>query len=391
MNRIRTIFNKELLDNLRDRRSLLSALFYPLLGPAILIGIFFAIGNVVSDQTEKPLDLPVVGAENAPNLIEFLRQANVVIQPAPTDAEAQVREGDLDVVLIVPEEYGAAFSAGEPAPVRLILDESRQSASPAIDRVRNLLSAYSNQIGRLRLVARGVNPLVIDVLAIETVDLSTPQSQVANLLNLVPYFIIFSIFMGGMYLAIDSTAGEKERGSLEPLLTTPATHAQLVLGKMSATLVFTFVAVVETVIGFIFGVNFLPLEEMIGVKISLTPQLALAILALTLPMMLLASALQMLVATATKGFKEAQTYLGFLPLIPAMPGMFLAFFPVKPDWWNMAIPTFGQQILINRLMRGETINPLHVTVNTLLTIVVAFLLTWVVIRLYGRERLVLVK
>ncbi|MFN8443393.1 MAG: ABC transporter permease [Caldilineaceae bacterium] len=391
MNRIRTVFNKELLDNLRDRRSLLSALLYPLLGPAILIGIFFAIANVISDQTEKPLDLPVIGAENAPNLMEFLRQSNVVIQPGPADPEAKVREGDLDVVLIVPKEYGAALSAGEPAPVRLVLDESRQSASSSIDRVRNLLSAFSNQIGRLRLAARGVSPLAIDVLAIETVDLATPQSQVANLLNLVPYFIIFSIFMGGMYLAIDSTAGEKERGSLEPLLTTPATHAQLVLGKMSATLVFTVIAVIETVIGFIFGVNFLPLEEMIGVKISLTPQLALGIVALTLPMMLLATALQMIVATATKGTKEAQTYLGFLPLIPAMPGMFLAFFPVKPAWWNMAIPTFGQQILINRLMRGEVIDPSFVAANTLVTLVVALLLVWVAIRLYGRERLVLVK
>lgn len=391
MNRIQTIFQKEITDNLRDRRSLLSALLYPLLGPAILIAIFYAIGNLANEQSEKPLDLPVIGAENAPNLVEFLRQANVAIQPPPADAEALVREGELDVVLVIPNGFGAALTSGEPAPVRLILDESRQSASQSIDRVRTLLGAYNNQIGRMRLAARGVSPIVIDALAIETVDLSTPQSQVANLLNLVPYFIIFSIFMGGMYLAIDTTAGEKERGSLEPLLTTPATHADLVLGKMGATLVFTAVAVVETVVGFILGVNLLPLEQMIGVKISLTPQLALGILALAAPMMLLASALQMIVATATKGTKEAQTYLGFLPMIPAMPGMFLAFFPVKPELWNMAIPTFGQQILINRLMRGEGIAPLHVALNTTVTILVSLLLVWVAIRLYGREKLVLVK
>ena len=160
---------------------------------------------------------------------------------------------------------------------------------------------------------------------------------------------------------------------------------------MGATLVFTAVAVVETVVGFILGVNLLPLEQMIGVKISLTPQLALGVLALAAPMMLLASALQMIVATATKGTKEAQTYLGFLPMIPAMPGMFLAFFPVKPELWNMAIPTFGQQILINRLMRGEGIAPLHVVLNTTVTILVSLLLVWVAIRLYGREKLVLVK
>ena len=391
MNRIQTIFQKEITDNLRDRRSLLSALLYPLLGPAILIAIFYAIGNLANEQSETPLDLPVIGAENAPNLVEFLRQANVAIQPPPADAEALVREGELDVVLVIPNGFGAALTSGEPAPVRLILDESRQSASQSIDRVRTLLGAYNNQIGRMRLAARGVSPIVVDALAVETVDLSTPQSQVANLLNLVPYFIIFSIFMGGMYLAIDTTAGEKERGSLEPLLTTPATHADLVLGKMGATLVFTAVAVVETVVGFILGVNLLPLEQMIGVKISLTPQLALGILALAAPMMLLASALQMIVATATKGTKEAQTYLGFLPMIPAMPGMFLAFFPVKPELWNMAIPTFGQQILINRLMRGEGIAPLHVALNTTVTILVSLLLVWVAIRLYGREKLVLVK
>lgn len=391
MNRIRIVFQKEITDNLRDRRSLVSALFYPLLGPLILIGIFFAIANLENDQKENTLNLPVIGAENAPNLIQFLQQANIAIQPAPVDPEAAVRQADVDVVLVIPEAFGSALVSGEPAPLRLILDRSRQSADGTVDRVRDLLSAYNNQIGRMRLVARGVSPAVIDVLAIETVDLSTPQSQVANLLNLVPYFIIFSIFMGGMYLAIDTTAGEKERGSLEPLLTTPATHTDLVLGKMGATLVFTVIAVIETVLGFILGVNLLPLEQMIGVKISLTPQLALGIVALTIPMMLLASALQMIVATATKGTKEAQTYLGFLPLIPAMPGMFLAFFPVKPELWNMAIPTFGQQILINRLMRGEMIDPLHVTLNSAITLIVAIVLIWIAIRLYGREQLVLVK
>jgi sodium transport system permease protein len=310
----------------------------------------------------------------------------VDIKPAPADPETEVRAGNHDIVLIVPKDFEKDFSAGRPATVQMVIDDSRGSAQPSIRRARAMLDSYSRQIGSLRLLARGVHPAVTSALAIEEVDVATPQSQAASFLNLLPYFIVFSLFIGGMYLAIDTTVGERERGSLEPLLINPAARSELVLGKLGATLVFTLVAVVETLLAFYFMLNVLPTESL-GVKISFRTDTLLIIFAIVIPIMLLTSSLQMIVATFTRGFKEAQNYLSFMMIVPALPGMFLTLVPVKVKLWMMLIPIFAQQLLINQALRGETLNWVHSFVSALVTIAVGVLLTLMAIRMYVRERI----
>ena len=382
--RIGIIFRKEVIDNLRDRRTLAAALFYPLFGPLLMALLFTVLGRTMSTQAEKPLALPVVGAQNGPALIQFLEQNGAEIQPGPDDPEASVRAGDHDVVLIIPEGYEEDFSAGRPATVRIVVDNSRQSAFVSVNRASNLIKAYSQQIGTLRLLARGVDPSLVTALAIERTDVSTPQSQAAFFLNIMPYFVISSAFIGGMYLVIDATAGERERGSLEPLLINPVARGELVLGKLAAALVFTVIGVIETLVGFLIMLNVMPTESF-GIQISLHPSAMGVIFLIVVPMMLLAAALQMIIATFTGSFKEAQNYLSFLPMIPALPGMFLVFVPVKVKLWMMLIPTFGQQLLINQVMRGEPLDALNVTVSAAVTAVAGVALVFVAIKLYERE------
>ena len=383
--RVRIVLSKEVIDNLRDRKTLLGSLFYPLIGPLLMALLFTVLGQSLSAKSEKPLALPVVGAENAPALVMFLQQAGAEIRPGPADPEGEVRAGNYDAVLVVPAGYGEDFDAGRPATVRLVVDESRQSAAPAISRARDLLDAYGRQVAALRLLARGVDPAVIEPLALENADVSTPQSQAALFLNIMPYFIIFSVFIGGMYLAIDTTAGERERGSLEPLLINPVTRGEFVLGKLGATLIFTVISVVETLLGFYVMLNVMPTESF-GVQVSLSLEALALIFLLALPMMLMAAALQIIIATYTRSFKEAQNYLAYLPLIPALPGMVLAFISLKTRLWMMLIPTFGQQLLINQVMRGEPLNPLFVAVSAVATTVVGLALVVAAIRLYQGER-----
>jgi len=390
MEHIRIIFAKEVMDSLRDRRTMAAALFYPLLGPLLLALLFTVIGRTVSTQAVKSLPLPVIGAENAPTLIQFLQQNSAYILPAPADPEADVRAGNHDVVLIIPKDYGKAFSAGYPATVQLVMDESRQSASVSIRRAKEMLESYSRQIGALRLLARGVHPGVTTALAIEEADLATPQSQGARFINILPYFVVFSVFVGGMYLAIDTTAGERERGSLEPLLINPAARSEMVLGKLSATLVFTVIAVIETLLGFYVMLNILPTEAF-GVKISLGIDAILIIFLLAIPMMLLAASLQMIVATFTRSYKEAGNYLGFMSFVPALPGMFLSFVPFKIKLWTMLIPIFGQQLIINQVMRGEAFDQLYALISAAVTLVAGVLLTIVAVRLFERERILFAK
>jgi len=382
------VFRKEVVDNLRDRRALMSSLVYPLMGPILLVVLLVFISRSFSERAEKPLELPVVGAEYAPNLVTFLEQQGVEVQPAPEDPEEAVAAGDVEVVVIIPEGYGEDFTTGRPATVRLVLDNSRQSATVNIRRTERLLEGYSQLIGRMRLVARGLNPQVVDALAVERVNMATPQSQAANILGMAPYFIILSLFIGGMYLAIDSTAGERERGSLEPLLINPATRRQIIVGKYLATVLFTIVALAMTLIGFLVLLNLFPLESYLGIRFSLSTSALVAIFFIALPIALLAAALQIIIASFTRSFKEAQTYLSLLPLLPALPGIFLTLLPVKTQLWMMLIPTFGQQLLMNHLLRGESIEALHVVTATVVTGFLGLLLLFVASKLYERERIV---
>lgn len=382
------VFRKEVLDNLRDRRTLLAALAYPLLGPAIMMLLFTTLVRVNVERQERPLRLPVADAALAPQLVAWLQQQGALVVDAPLDPESAVRLGDEDVVLRISPGFGAEWRAGRPATVELIADPSRQPARVAVERTRRLLGAYSQLTGAQRLVTRGVSPNVTQALAIADVDVSTPQSQAALFLNILPYFMVFSVFIGGLYVAVDVTAGERERGSLESLLINPVPRWQILAGKQGATILFTLLAVVETVLAFTVMLHLVSLEDL-GLAISIEPGAMLGILLVTVPMVLPATALQMCIGVFTRSAKEAQNYLSFLPLIPALPGLMLAFVPVKPTLAVMLIPTFGQQVLINQLLRGEPVNPVWIAVSAAVTLVGGVVLTLVAVRLFNREQVLL--
>ncbi len=379
------VFRKEVVDNLRDRRSVSSALFLPLLGPVLMVALLAALGRTASERAEAPLELPIAGAGNAAVLVEFLEQQGVRPQDPPPDPAAAVKAGDVDLVLEIPDGWDEAFAAGRPATVRLIVDESRQTAGVNVGRTESLLAAFDATYGQLRLLARGVDPSITQPLAVETVSVATEQSRAAMLLAMAPYFIIFSIFIGGMYLAIDATAGERERGSLEPLLIAPLRRSALVLGKYWAVLLFTVVALIETLVAFAVVLNLAPLEAYLGIRVRVDPLALVGVFVLALPITFLAGALQMVIATFTRSFKEAQTYLSLLPLVPALPGAFLAFVPVKAQMWHMLIPTFGQQLLINRLFRGEAVAADQAIVTSLATLALSAALVALAVALYRRE------
>lgn len=388
MKRIWVIFQKEVMDNLRDKRSLLSALITPLITPLFLIAMMVVMGQTLfADPQESVLQLPVLGAENAPGLIAFLEQNNVKVVEGPQDPEAAARTGDVDVVLVIDPGYSEAFLAGEPAPLQLVADSSRQSALRSISQVEQLLGQYGSTIAVLRLQARGVNPQVVSPLSIAHVDVATPQSQALIFLNMMPFLILMVIFTGGMYVIIDTTAGERERGSLEPLLINPASRAEFAVGKLLAALPFGVVTLVITLVTYYLSFNVFPVEEYVNIPMRLDVGALGAIFWLSLPIVLLASALQLLVASFTRSFKEAQTYLGFLPLIAGFPSAFLAFLPVKASSALMMIPTFGQAILINQMMRGEPVLASNLWISNLSTLAISLVVIGMSIWLYRREQI----
>jgi len=388
MKRIWVIFQKEMLDNLRDYRSWMTGLFWALFGPLLLGGMIMLLGNTLRDNVEESLVLPVAGAEYAPNLIAFLEQQDIIIEPAPSDPEAAVIAGDINVALIIPADYSEDFSSGNTAKVQLVLDSTRQSAMTDIARARNVLENYGEYIGLLRLSLRGVSPEVTRVIQIEETDTATPQSKALIFLSMLPYFIIFAIFNGASPVITDATAGERERGSLEPLLINPVPRGWIAVGKMLSAMPFAITNLIITLGGFAAIFRVLPVEDLLGVQIGINLGTLIAIFLICLPIVFLACAIQTLIASFTKTTKEAGTYLPFIGLIPSLPGLALAFLPVKPSLWTMLIPTFGQQILINQFLRFEPISNTNIVVSSLLTILLSIVVTYLAIRLYRGERIV---
>ena len=266
MSALANVFRKEVLDNYRDKRTLSSALLFgPLFGPVLFVAIMtLSLTRAMSDR-DKPLELPVLGAEFAPSLIAFLEQENVIPVPGPATREeaiAAVRSGKHDLVLVIPREFSEQLRNAAPAMVEVITDESDSQAGPRAGRARALISAWGRQIGALRLQARGINPSIMTGVRVEATDTSTPSGRSALILGMLTYFMLFSMLMGGMYLAIDSTAGERERGSLEPLLALPVSRQHLILGKIFAACLYMLLSLAASLLAFVVAIKFLPLEQL---------------------------------------------------------------------------------------------------------------------------------
>ncbi len=385
-----TVFRKEVLDNFRDRRALSSALLFgPLFGPVLFAIIVTVVLSQAMSDAERTLTVPVTGAEHAPRLIAFLEREGIDVETGPADLAAArdpVRSGEHAIVLVIGEDYGERFRAGRPARVQVVKDGSAQRTVALAARVEGVLGAYNHQQRVLRLQARGVSPSVLQAVVVDPVDVSTPTGRALLLLGMLTYFLMFSMLMGGLYLAIDTTAGERERGSLEPLLTLPVSRNRLLLGKIGATCVYMLVSLAITLTAFSVSLRFIPLEEL-GMSTNLGPVVAAAAFLVAAPFVLLGASLMTLVASFTKSYKEAQSYVSVLLLVPTVPILFAALLSIEPSPWMMAVPSLSQHLLVTELMRGESLSPSLTAVSVVSTLAAGALVTWVTSLFYRREGL----
>ena len=385
-----TVFIKEVLDNLRDRRTLMSALLMgPIFGPVLFAFVINLSIERSLENAENTLELPVIGQEHAPNLMSFLRSQNIDVIDGPADTAAAmeaVKLGTHDVVLVIPETFGEQLADMVPARVELISDQANQDAERDARRARNALYSYHRLLTGTRVVARGVNPRALQPLNIDEVDVSTPSGRSAMLLGMMSYFFVFAALMGGMYLAIDSTAGERERGSLEPLLSLPVTRDQLIYGKIMAACLFMTLSLMLSLTAFYFALKFMPLEKL-GMTPNFGPGVVIAALAIFLPFILLGAALMTLVASFTKSYREAQTWLSVVLIAPTMPILIVSILTLRPRTEFMFIPSLSQHLLLVDMVKNEPINGLHVAISVVSTLVIGIILAWVCARLYRREGL----
>jgi sodium transport system permease protein len=385
LGRIGVVGRKELVDGLRDRRAIYSLLIGAVVGPAL---ISFMFTQIASQQRADRLAIPVIGAEHAPLLIDWLeQQSGVEVLDGPEDPEEAVREGEEDFVLVISEEFGDRFSRALPAPVQIVGDGSDNSSRARLQRLRLLVQRYSLEVGSLRLVARGVSPSVVTALSVDDVEVSSAAQRAAMIFNMVPLFMIIAAFTSAMQIATDSTAGERERGSLESLLLNPVPRGELVLGKWLAAVICSVSGMVLTLGLVTAALSFVPFEDM-GIRYVFDWNQAVALLAITLPVALVAPAAQIYLASFARTFKEAQTYMGFMMMIPMLGMMGSFLFPEAAGAWLAPIPVFGQFELATEVMGGESPSPLWYVFSASSLAVLSVVFLGLTSRLFRSERLI---
>lgn len=388
MKGLATVFRKEVRENIRDRRALFNSLLLgPLLFPLLFVGMMWFLESAEQERAEQTLELPVVGAAYAPSLIRYLEQQGTVIQPEPEDPEALVRNQETPVVLRILPDYPERWALGLPAPVELIIDPSRQESNAAIRRVKALLAGYGQQIATLRLQLRGVSPQLAAPVMVKDVDLSTPKSRAILAVIFLPYVLMITAFTGATHLAMDTTAGEKERKSLEPLLINPVPRWQIMTGKMLTTMAFAMASLALTLVSFRIVLPYMPVGAF-GMDLTLSPVTLLRILLVVSPVAILAAALLTLLAAFAKSYREAQSYMGLVILIPMIPSLIFMANPIRAEAWMMNVPLFSQNLLIGEIIREELVALSWYAMSFASTLVIGLALAVLAASLYNRPRLI---
>jgi sodium transport system permease protein len=380
------VARKELTDAFRDRRSLYTMLLTALCGPLLIS--FILKEQTVEKQAADELRLPVAGRENAPVLMRWLeQQSGVDVLPAPPDPEAAVGERQEDVVLVIRNDFMDDFRDSKSAQVQVFSDSTRTSARPKVKRLVLLLDQFSAEIAGLRLVVRGVSPAVASPLKVEEVDVANSQQRAATLLGVILTFLTIAVLTAGMQVATDSTAGERERGSLEPLLLNPVPRWQLIGGKWLAASATAFAGLVTTLAVIALAVRRLPLEEL-GARVRLGQHEIALLIATMAPLALVLPALQAYLSCFAKSFKEAQSYTVFLVLPVGLIGVLSTYFPVTNRLWVQAIPVLAQYSLGTQVLANKTPSLVAMTAAASEAAVLTAVFVWLAARLLSTEGII---
>ncbi len=354
MNAAWVVFCKELLDALRDRRTLLMVLLSSVaIGPLVLV-LFSTLVSGIEKRAEAR-EVWVRGAQHAPTLRNFLERQTYTLREAPADFERQIADSKLgEPVLVLPEDFEAQLAAGEVPVVELVSSSSNPRAEGGAARLSRLLQGFNQEVASLRLAVRGVAPAALQALQVEDRDLAQPAARASRMASLVPFFVLMAVLYGALNAALDTTAGERERGSLEPLLMNPAPRESLVLGKWGA------VTAVAMLIAVLSCFSFLPAQwlmssESPAAMFRFGLREASWFVLLLLPLAGALSALLMALAIRCRSFKEAQASATIVVLLVSLLPLLTVFRQEGESPWHLAVPALAQTTLMGRVLKLEPI------------------------------------
>jgi sodium transport system permease protein len=367
---ILSVLRTEFLDHSRDRRSLFASFTYALFGPLFLvIGLNFAVQQIRKTEDVK---LAVIGADYAPGLVAELERRGLMIEKREDGADIPALNG-ADALLRIPAEMTERWNAGQPVVVTLYRDERRQASVTAARRVEQNLESYAREVAQARLTIRGVAAELTQPLIVDDANVATAQAGGVAMANMLLYFFLMAPFFGGMSITIDTTAGERERKSLRPLLVQPVNPVALVVGKWLNASLFSVVATTLTVVLGLSLLNFAPLEQL-RISLIIQPVTVVLMILAMIPLCLAVVACQMIVGFGARNFKEAQMYISLLSIAPVFMVSITSFSGRDTGSIGKLMPFMGHADLLKPLLADGSFSlgqAMGLTAVTLLLLVAA--------------------
>lgn len=353
-----TVLRKELVDALRDRRTLaVVVLSSVLMGPLVLVALAALVASFEAQADRR--EVWMVGAANAPTLVNFLERQSLTVREPPAGFEDRLRSGRfVDPVLVVGADFEAQLAAGERPRVEIVTDSANQRASAGAGRLHRLLDGFAQERGRLALALHGVSPALLAPVDVDERDLASTQAQATRLTGLLPFFVMMAVLYGALNAALDTTAGERERGSLEPLLVAPAAPLAIVLGKWGA------VAAVGMLVAVLACASFVPAQgllasDTLAALFQFGWREAARFVAVLVPFAAAMAALLMAVAIRCRSVKEAQANTSVVVLLVSLLPLATLMNPDADARWQLFVPALAQAVQMLRVLRGDGLDALQ--------------------------------
>jgi len=363
MIQFKALLLKELREAFRDKRALMVALSMGLLAPVMIMVISKVM--ITESVGNPPIYVQFTGAEYAPKLIEIFEENNILqFANVPEDDKYAWEERSIEVD--IPKDFAEKMSEGKAIDVVLRADYGKKSSSAPIRRVRETVRGYSQSIGYKRLLVRGVDINLLQPIILQEQDTALPTSNAVMVSMFLGMYLLMGAFVSGLSIAIDSSAGERERNVLEMLLCQPVSTLKIVLAKMTCASSISVLSIVIMLALTTISVGFIDLSK-IGATFSLNAFSIAALLILLVPLCFFATALQLFFSFQAKSFKEAQSTVSMLIMLPAMVPMAIMMIDDKPAWVNW-LPISGQSMLMEDVFKGLPVDWAVLASTTAITI-----------------------
>ncbi|AIS51604.1 ABC-type Na+ efflux pump, permease component [Thermoanaerobacter kivui] len=380
------VLKKELKDIFRDKKTWIVTILLPALFIPIMMYIVIGGAESISEQKISEIKIAVLDEGNNIKFVNYLKSTGIGIVTGLQNPKESLEKGDIRAIVVIPSDFDKNIEEGKNADLTIQVDMSNMKSSNAENMIRGLIKEYANNIVKQRLIAKGIDPKILDPIAIKTENIASQSKMAGSFLAfIVPMLLTLWTATGGMGAAVDLAAGEKERGTLEPLLTTSASRLSIMAGKYLAVTTMALTSAIASLLGLFasFSLN----KDMASLNADFRLSVA-AIVVMFVAAFFTASifaALELALSAYAKSFKEGQTYISPLMFIAIIPAYLVMYkMPNEIPISYFAIPVFGTISIFKELLYG-IINMTHISIFVFSSIVYVAISIYIAALMFKQE------